>query len=252
MPLAVLKTEKELREIFSHLKNLVKANQEIGMDPPPISNKALKYLMAQPPEIPDNADRLNGLESLQTLREYIGACRRCKLFRGRTHLVFGEGSPKARLVFIGEGPGQEEDKAGRPFIGEAGRLLTRIIAAMGLTREEVYICNVVKCHPPKNRDPEKDEITTCIPFLRKQLNIINPDVICVLGRIAGMALMGKDFKITSQRGKWLVYDDIPTMPTFHPAYILRNPRREREIKAQVWEDMQKIMQRLGLEVKSDA
>ena len=151
----------------------------------------------------------------------------------------------ARLVFIGEGPGRDEDNQGRPFVGEAGRLLTRILKAMGLARESVYICNVVKCRPPHNRDPEPDEIAACIPFLERQIRLVRPEVICTLGRIAAQTLLGQDFKITEQRGKWYSFGDIPLMPTYHPAYLLRN----RNAKRDVWEDVQKIMQHLGLEVK---
>jgi DNA polymerase len=181
------------------------------------------------------------------LREDIGDCRRCKLYRDRNTLVFGEGSSKARLVFVGEGPGREEDQVGRPFVGEAGTLLTKIIEAMGLSRESVYICNVVKCRPPKNRDPEGDEIESCLPFLKRQINLIQPDVICALGRVAAQALLGEEFRITRERGNWQSFMDIPMMPTFHPAYLLRNPSAKRE----VWEDIQEIMRHLGLEVKKN-
>jgi DNA polymerase len=149
---------------------------------------------------------------------------------------------------VGEGPGREEDLAGIPFVGEAGRLLTRIINAMGLNREEVYICNVVKCRPPNNRDPEEDEIETCLPFLREQLNLIRPQVICTLGRVAGQALLGKEFKITLEKGRWRFFMDIALMPTYHPAYLLRNPSAKR----QVWEDIKKVMKHMGLEDKKDA
>lgn len=160
-------------------------------------------------------------------------------------MVFGEGDPHARLVFVGEAPGRDEDLAGRPFVGDSGKQLTKIIEnGMRLTRQEVYICNVVKCHPPGNRDPERDEIEACLPFLKNQLRIIRPEVICVLGRIAGQALLGHDFKITTERGKWHSYEDIPLIATFHPAYLLRNPSAKR----QVWEDIQKIMEFLALEV----
>ena len=152
------------------------------------------------------------------------------------------------MGFVGEGPGRDEDLAGLPFVGEAGKLLTKIVAAMGLTREEVYICNVVKCRPPKNRDPEEDEVETCLPFLKEQINLIKPQVICVLGRIAGQSLLGKEFKITRERGSWYTFMETPLMPTFHPAYLLRNPSAKR----QVWEDIKKVMKRLGLEVKKDA
>jgi uracil-DNA glycosylase len=207
----------------------------------------LNYLEDGIPAYQGKKKRDDTLTSLVALRAFIGDCQRCKLHRGRNNLVFGEGSPRAKLVFVGEGPGREEDIIGRPFVGDAGKLLTKIIEnGMGLTREEVYICNVVKCRPPGNRDPENDEIETCLPFLKQQLGIIKPEVICILGRIAGQALLGGDFKITHKRGVWHSYMDIPVMPTYHPAYIIRNPSRERELKGQVWEDIKKIMKHLGL------
>ncbi len=229
---------EELRDIVSHLKRLMKEDMEMGLEPPNLSPSTLHYL--------DGG--VSGFDSLDNLRQFIGDCRKCKLCQGRTKLVFGEGSPEAKLLFVGEGPGRDEDLAGLPFVGEAGKLLTRIITAMGLTREEVYICNVVKCRPPKNRDPEEDEIEVCLPFLREQINLIRPHVICILGRIAGQALLGKEFKITRERGSWCTFMEIPVMPTFHPAYLLRNPSAKRE----VWGDIQKVMKRLGLEVKKDA
>ena len=228
---------EELREIVGHLKNLMVVDKEMGLGPPILSSSTLDYLESAPSQ-PD---------SLEDLRKYIGDCRRCKLCRGRTNLVFGEGPPEARLAFVGEGPGREEDLAGKPFVGEAGRLLDRIIKAMDLTREAVYICNVVKCRPPNNRDPEGDEIEACIPFLRKQLDLIRPEVICTLGRIAAQALLGKEFKITLERGRWHSFMDIPLMPTYHPGYLLRNPSAKRY----VWEDVKKVMGHMGLEVKRD-
>ena len=187
---------------------------------------------------------------LESLAAFIGDCKRCRLSEKRARLVFGEGNPKARLVFVGEGPGAEEDAAGRPFVGEAGKLLTKIIEnGMGLKREDVYICNVVKCRPPNNRDPEADEVQTCLPFLKQQLAIIRPEVVCTLGRIAAKSLLGREFKITQERGNWFSFMGIPLMATFHPAYVLRNPSEERPLKRQVWEDVQKIMGRLGLKVK---
>jgi DNA polymerase len=189
---------------------------------------------------------------LHALRAFIGNCKRCKLSQGRTHLVFGEGSPEARLVFVGEGPGAEEDAAGRPFVGEAGKLLTKIIeSGMGLKREDVYICNVVKCRPPMNRDPDSEEIQTCLPFLKQQLKIIKPEVICTLGRIAAQSLLGREFKITQERGNWFSFMETPLMATFHPAYILRNFSEERRLKKLVWEDVKKMMRRLGLKVRGD-
>ena len=189
---------------------------------------------------------------LDALRAFIGDCKRCKLSQGRTRLVFGEGSPRARLVFVGEGPGAEEDAVGRPFVGEAGKLLTKIIEnGMGVKREDVYICNVVKCRPPHNRDPEAEEVQTCLPFLEQQLRIIQPEVICTLGRIAAQSLLGRELQITQERGKWFSFMGVPVMATFHPAYILRNRSDERRLKGQVWEDVQKIMGRLGLKVRRD-
>lgn len=227
-------------------------NEEMGLEPPPIPTEALNYLEVGISGGQDKTKGVDNLSSLEALRAFIGECQRCKLHKGRTHLVFGEGSSNAKLVFVGEGPGRDEDMVGKPFVGEAGKLLTKIIEkGMGLNREDVYICNVVKCRPPSNRDPERDEIETCIPFLKQQLSIIKPEAICILGRIAGQALLGGDFKITLKRGQWHSYMDIPAMPTFHPAYILRNPSRERELKGQVWEDIKKIMKHLGLEVKKN-
>jgi uracil-DNA glycosylase family 4 len=232
----LLSPAEELREIVNSLKHLMMADREWGLEPPALSPAALGYLENGP----------ESLHSLEALRSLIGDCRRCKLWRGRTHMVFGEGSPQARLVFVGEGPGREEDLEGRPFVGEAGKLLTRIIEdGMRLKRQDVYICNVVKCRPPNNRDPEADEIEACMPFLKKQLSLIGPQVVCTLGRIAAQGLLGRDFKITQERGKWLSFEERPLMPTFHPAYLLRNPSAKR----QVWEDVQEIMKHLGLEVK---
>jgi len=176
-------------------------------------------------------------ESLEVIREHIGDCQRCKLCRSRTRIVFGTGSPRARLMFIGEGPGQDEDRVGEPFVGAAGQLLTRIIAAIKLRREEVYITNVVKCRPPKNRVPEPDEIATCSPFLRRQIAVIRPLFICTLGSCAAQTLLGTTEPISRLRGRSYDYEGIQVLPTFHPAYLLRNPEKKRE----VWEDMQRLM-----------
>lgn len=228
---------EELREITGHLKNLMIANRSMGLEPPNLSPSARNYLEGQRSQP----------GSLEELRDFIGDCKGCKLCRGRTNLVFGEGSPGARLVFVGEGPGRDEDLEGRPFVGEAGHLLDKIIKAMGLTREAVYICNVVKCRPPNNRDPESDEIGACFPFLKRQLHLIGPEVICTLGRVAAQALLGKGYKITEERGKWSFFMDIPIMPTYHPAYLLRYPSEKKG----VWRDVQAIMGHLGLEVKQN-
>jgi DNA polymerase len=166
----------------------------------------------------------------------LGDCKRCKLHQTRRHIVFGEGSEKAQLVFVGEAPGEDEDQQGRPFVGKAGQLLTRIINAIGLRREEVYITNIIKCRPPHNRNPQRDEIVTCEPFLRKQLEVIQPKVICALGTFAAQTLLKTDEKISQLRGRFQTYRGIKVMPTYHPAFLLRNPHKKRE----AWEDMKKI------------
>lgn len=180
--------------------------------------------------------------TLESVREALGECTRCSLHRGRTQIVFGSGNPDARLVFVGEGPGQEEDEQGLPFVGRAGQLLTRMIEAMGLKRREVYIANIVKCRPPNNRNPEPEEIAACEPFLAEQLKTIRPEVICALGKIAAQTLLKTDRRISQLRGAFHEYNGIKVMATFHPAYLLRNPQEKRK----VWEDMQQIMRELNL------
>jgi len=245
-----LNMETEIRDILGQLKNMIEVSRDMGLEPPPIPKGALHELNAEAPESPVKPVRQDHPDSLEALRAHIGDCRRCKLHEGRKNLVFGEGSPRARLVFVGEGPGRDEDRVGRPFVGAAGELLTDIIEkGMKLTREEVYICNIVKCHPPGNRDPERDEIEACLPFLKRQISIVQPEVICTLGRIASQELLEKSIKITQDRGQWHSFMGIPVMPTYHPAYIKRSKARERELKGHVWEDIKKIMKRLGLEVK---
>lgn len=174
--------------------------------------------------------------TLETIWEHLKGCQRCKLHRGRTQIVFGAGNPQADLVFVGEGPGEHEDLEGKPFVGKAGELLTRIIAAIGLRREDVYITNIVKCRPPQNRDPEPDEIAACEPFLRQQLECIQPKIICALGRFAAQTLLQTEVSISKLRGRFHDYHGIKLMPTYHPAYLLRNP----DDKRLVWEDMQLI------------
>jgi uracil-DNA glycosylase len=187
-------------------------------------------------------------DSLERIRADIGDCKRCRLCERRTNIVFGDGNGKAELVFIGEGPGHDEDVQGLPFVGRAGKLLTQMIEAMGLQRSDVYICNVVKCRPPENRAPEKDEIAICSPFLLRQLDVIQPKVIVCLGAVALKALLGADRGITHLRGQWLEYRGTRLMPTYHPAYLLRNP----SAKGDVWKDLQKVMNVLGLPPKKGA
>ena len=180
---------------------------------------------------------------LEALREAIGDCRRCRLASGRTQIVFGVGNPEARLVFVGEGPGRDEDLRGEPFVGKAGQLLTDIIEkGMRLRRGDVFICNVVKCRPPNNRDPEPDEVAACAPFLARQIEIVAPEVIVALGRFASQALLSTSSPIGSLRGRWHAYRGIPVMPTLHPAYLLRNPGDKRL----VWADVKQVMERLGI------
>lgn len=183
-----------------------------------------------------------GSPALAAIRDEVGDCQRCALCRSRRTLVFGTGNPKARLVFVGEGPGAEEDAQGIPFVGAAGQLLTRMIGAMGLRREDVYICNVVKCRPPGNRNPEPTEVAACEPFLQAQLRAIEPEVVVALGKFAAQVLLREETPISRLRGNWYEYEGIALMPTFHPAYLLRN---ERE-KAKAWHDLQLVMARLGL------
>jgi DNA polymerase len=184
--------------------------------------------------------------ALDALKTAIGECTRCGLSRGRTQVVFGEGNPYSELVFVGEGPGRDEDLKGRPFVGEAGQLLTRIIEAMGLSREKVYICNVVKCRPPNNRTPEESETNICGPFVRRQIAVIRPKVIVALGATAASFLLHSNQPISRLRGTFHKVEGIPIMPTFHPAYLLRNPSEKRA----VWSDMQMVMDFLGLKKPS--
>jgi uracil-DNA glycosylase family 4 len=182
-----------------------------------------------------------GATTLEELRAKIGDCRLCKLCSGRTHIVFGVGNPHARLMFIGEGPGRDEDLQGEPFVGRAGQLLNDIITkGMGLKREDVYIANVVKCRPPDNRNPEPDEVAACEPFLKKQIELVKPEIIVGLGKFAVQTLLQSKAAITKVRGNWYRYQGIKLMPTFHPAYLLRNPAD----KKLVWEDIKKVIKEL--------
>ena len=176
-------------------------------------------------------------EALAVIRADLGECTRCKLHKGRTNLVFGVGNPDARLMFVGEGPGADEDAQGVPFVGRAGQKLTDIIRAMGFQRDDVYIANVVKCRPPGNRNPELDEIEQCEPFLMRQIDVIKPAIIVALGKFAAQTLLRTTEPITRLRGRFHRIGDVRVMPTFHPSYLLRNPAAKRE----VWEDMKQVM-----------
>lgn len=176
-------------------------------------------------------------KTLENLREQIGDCRRCKLCSGRKNLVFGVGNPNAEIMFVGEGPGADEDEQGIPFVGRAGQLLTKMIQAMGYERKDVYIANVVKCRPPGNRNPEPDEISACLPFLKKQIQIVDPKVIVCLGKFAAQTVLDTQIPISRLRGHFREIDGKRVMPTFHPAYLLRNPGMKRL----AWEDLKKVM-----------
>src|SRR2546421_11102318 len=193
---------------------------------------------------PDRSRPTVKLPLLEAVRSEIGECTRCKLHKGRTNIVFGVGNPEARLMFVGEAPGEDEDLRGYPFVGKAGHLLTKMIEAMGLRREDVYICNTVKCRPPNNRNPEPEELLACEPFLKGQLGAVKPEAIVTLGKFAAQALLREQPPITRLRGQWREYEGIPVMPTFHPAYLLRSPPE----KSKVWEDLKQVMQRLRLPI----
>ncbi len=179
--------------------------------------------------------------TLDQIRRELGDCQRCKLCSGRKNIVFGTGNPRAELCFVGEGPGENEDLQGVPFVGAAGQLLTKMIEAMGYSRDDVYICNVVKCRPPGNRNPEPDEVEACEPFLRAQLAAVQPKAIVALGKFAAQTLLRDSTPITRMRGQWREYQGIQLMPTFHPAYLLRNPAEKRK----AWEDLQQVMKLFG-------
>jgi uracil-DNA glycosylase family 4 len=194
----------------------------------------------------DAANKIAG-DTLLKIREDLGECTRCKLHKTRNKIVFGDGSAKAQLVFVGEGPGADEDAQGLPFVGRAGKLLTQMIEAMGLQRRDVYICNVVKCRPPGNRQPEKDEVDACSPYLFRQLDALQPKAIVCLGATAAQTLLQTNRGISHFRGEWLDFRGFKMIATYHPAYLLRNPAA----KGDVWKDLQKVMAELGLEVKKN-
>ena len=200
-------------------------------------------LLVSPPADPkDIFNVVPPAKTLEDVRSEIGDCKRCRLHQGRTHLVFGVGNANAELMFVGEGPGHDEDLQGLPFVGRAGQLLTQMIEAMGLSRSDVYIANVVKCRPPENRTPEKDEVSTCMPFLMRQIGAIQPKVIVCLGSCAAQALLSTNKSISRFRGEWFDFRGARLMATYHPAYLLRNPRA----KPEVWTDLKKVMAYLGL------
>jgi DNA polymerase len=211
---------------------------------PTSAESSPRPLPIKPPSGPSLFEEVEKVkdDTLPRIREDLGDCTRCKLHKGRHQLVFGDGSALAPLVFVGEGPGADEDAQGLPFVGRAGKLLTQMIEAMGLQRKDVYICNVVKCRPPQNRAPEPDEVETCSPYLFRQIDVINPKVVVCLGAVAAKTLLETTRGISHFRGEWQEWRGRKLMATYHPAYLLRNP----PAKADVWKDLQKVMAELGL------
>jgi uracil-DNA glycosylase family 4 len=209
--------------------------------PAPVAPQ-VEEIVAKPAALLFQADDKVKDDTLLKVREDLGECTRCKLHKTRNQIVFGDGSSKARLVFVGEGPGADEDEQGLPFVGRAGKLLTQMIEAMGLQRKDVYICNVVKCRPPGNRAPEPDEVTPCSPFLLRQIDVMNPKVIVCLGAVAAKTLLNTTRGISQFRGQWLEWRGYKLMATYHPAFLLRNP----PAKSEVWKDLQMVMAELGL------
>lgn len=237
--------KKELLDITTQARALLQELRSLGVEDLPVqtTGELLEHLPPCPLNV-TGVDR-GGLtlcrqETLEEIRSELADCRRCPLCAGRNNIVFGVGNPHARLVFVGEAPGREEDEKGEPFVGEAGRLLDRILFAMGMQRSDVYICNVEKCRPPQNRDPLPEEIEACEPYLRRQLAAINPRIIVALGRFAVQTLLRDQSPLNRLRGRWHSYEGIALMPTYHPAYLLRNPAGKKD----VWEDMKQVMRRL--------
>jgi len=231
----------------SEENTLPKTASKLPVALPPIAATPAKSFAPRPPAGPSLFEAQGKIagDTLLKIREDLGDCTRCKLHRTRNKIVFGDGSAKAQLVFVGEGPGADEDAQGLPFVGRAGKLLTQMIEAMGLQRRDVYICNVVKCRPPENRTPEKDEVSACSPYLFRQLDVLKPKVIVCLGSVAAQTLLQTNRGISHFRGEWLDFRGYKLLATYHPAYLLRNPGA----KSEVWKDLQKVMAELGLEVK---
>jgi uracil-DNA glycosylase len=212
--------------------------RDIGVES--ISVQPRETEMRTRPPITDEKPQEALSPDLESIRAEIGDCQRCKLAPKRTNIVFGSGNPNADLVFVGEAPGFDEDQQGLPFVGRAGQLLTKIIESINLKREDVYICNVLKCRPPDNRNPEPDEVAACNPFLKKQLATIRPKIVCCLGTFAAQTVLQTASPISKLRGKFFDVDGIRIIATFHPAYLLRSPDKKRE----VWEDMKQIRDEL--------
>ncbi len=269
--------KQNILNILDHFREYLKYQSQIGVerisiDPPikkpdgttdrTITTKKSVKTLAEPASKTERMERKTIIrtanqpdifesgtkQTLEEIRNELGECTRCKLHEGRTNIVFGDGNPNAKLVFVGEGPGRDEDIQGKPFVGRAGKLLTKIIAAMGLDRQDVYICNVVKCRPPENRNPEADEVAACRPFLLKQIRAIDPEVIVCLGSVAtSLLLQLKNPRMGDLRGQFHEYGNSKLMITYHPAAILRNPN----FRKPVWEDIKLVMKELNLKISGD-
>jgi len=239
--MADLTRQEKLRAVIGGFRAWVEDARDSFVDGFPRGVRVLPAMPAEASLRAPSADADGA--ALAAVRVELGDCRRCKLCERRTQIVFGVGNPRAALMFIGEGPGEEEDRQGEPFVGRAGQLLTEIITkGMGLRRNDVYIANVVKCRPPGNRNPESDEIAACQPFLLAQIDAVDPHVIVALGKFAAQTLLETQTPISKLRGRWFSFRSRRLMPTFHPSYLLRNPGD----KKLVWEDIQLVMQELGL------
>jgi len=227
-----MKTRRKIVETVDQIQLALRGLAEMGVDGFDCREERVSLLAEW-----GSGSIRHEVESLSDIRRQLGDCTRCRLSEGRSHIVFGAGDPNAKLVFIGEGPGRDEDLQGEPFVGAAGQLLTKIIAAIGLTREQVYICNIIKCRPPRNRNPLPDEIEACAPFLYRQLKSIGPLFVCALGKFAAQTLLETDRPISKLRGRFHEVEGLQILPTYHPAYLLRNPDQKRA----VWEDMKLLM-----------
>ena len=225
--------------VTSYLREL----EESGVEGLPLELQGA----AETPAYADGQGAQSGSSTLADVRQLLGDCQRCGLAAGRNKLVFGTGNPQARLLFVGEAPGVDDDRRGEPFVGDAGGILTRIIEAMGLKREQVYICNVLKCRVPANRHPHKDELDTCAPFLAQQIRAIGPELLVALGTCATQTLLQRKEPISQLRGQFHSYHGIPVMPTFHPSFLLHH-KDNKQHYWEVWNDMVLVLERLGLPV----
>ena len=240
----------DIQEATSILEHALRTRRDLlGREHTGVARDAVQRLAQAEPAAP-GADTASGLDAIEAA---VKACRFCEhLASSRTQTVFGAGNPHARLMFVGEAPGADEDRLGQPFVGRAGELLTKIISAMGLSREDVYIANVLKCRPdmpegaPGNRPPTPDEMQRCLPYLRRQIAVIRPRVLVALGRTAMAGLVGTDEPMSAMRGRWFEFENIPLLPTYHPSYLLRNGSNAE--KRKVWEDMMLVMDKLGMPI----